>query len=479
MTEAPMMAYPLPEVPFILDTDASNLAVRAVLSQIQEGGEKVIAYFSRTLNKPEKQYCVTRKELLAIIKAVKHFHHYLYGRPFIICTDHSALRWLFNFREPEGQIARWIQKLQEYTFSIQHRAGPTHNNADSLSRRPCLKDMCHHCECLEAKQKTIETNCNHATKAATESVQLPRCRQVTFETIHSTAEWQQAQRADTDIQPIMLWMQESPERPGWESVASYSPITKMYWAQWKSLRVQNGILYRLWESPTEDDCVWQLVLPKRLQKEVFELLHNLPSSGHFGINKTVKRVQQRFYWPQSSRDIKKWCAACDLCASKKGPMKKPRARLQQYNVGAPMERIAMDVLGPLPESTTGNKYIIIIADYFTKWPEAFAIPNQEATTIANLLVREVVCRYGVPLELHSDQGRNFESTVFAEMCSLLGIGKTHTTPYHPQSDVMVEQLNRTLETQLSMFVQDHQKDWEVYLPILMMAYRTAIHDYKV
>ncbi|MCG8624913.1 MAG: DDE-type integrase/transposase/recombinase, partial [Proteobacteria bacterium] len=157
-------------------------------------------------------------------------------------------------------------------------------------------------------------------------------------------------------------------------------------------------------------------------------------------------------------------------------MKKPRARLQQYNVGAPMERIAMDVLGPLPESTTGNKYIVIIADYFTKWPEAFAIPNQEATTIANLLVREVVCRYGVPLELHSDQGRNFESTVFAEMCSLLGIGKTRTTPYHPQSDGMVERLNRTLETQLSMFVEDHQKDWDVYLPMLMMAYRTAIHD---
>ena len=100
------------------------------------------------------------------------------------------------FREPEGQIARWIQKLQEYTFSIQHRAGPTHNNADSLSRRPCLEDMCHHCERLEAKQETIETNCNQAAKAATESVQLPSCRQIiqdTFEMIHSTEQWQQAQ----------------------------------------------------------------------------------------------------------------------------------------------------------------------------------------------------------------------------------------------------------------------------------------------
>ena len=200
------MAYPLPEVPFILDTDASNLVVGAVLSQIQEGEEKVIAYFSRTLNKPEKQYCVTRKELLAIIKAVKHFHHYLYVRSFVIHTDHSALRWLLNFREPEGQIARWIQKLQEYTFSIQHRAGSTHNNADSLSRRPCLKDMCHHCECLETKQETIEMNGHHAAEAATRPVQVPGCRQViqdTFETIHSMEEWQQAQRADTDIHAVV------------------------------------------------------------------------------------------------------------------------------------------------------------------------------------------------------------------------------------------------------------------------------------
>ena len=136
----------------------------------------------------------------------------------------------------------------------------------------------------------------------------------------------------------------------------------------------------VWEYHTEDECVRQQVLPKRLQKEDFQLLRNLASLGHFGINKTVKQVQQRFYWPQSSQDIKKWCATCDLCASWKGPINKP---LQQYNIGALMERIAMDVLGPLPESTTGNKYIVIIANYFIKWPEAFAIPNQEATTIAN------------------------------------------------------------------------------------------------
>ena len=103
-----------------------------------------------------------------------------------------------------------------------------------------------------------------------------------------------------------------------------------------------------------------------------------------------------------------------------------------------MERLAIDVLGPLPVSDAGNKYLLIAADYFTKWPEAYPLPNQETVTVVEVLVTEFVCRFGVPLELHSDQGRNFESAVFAKMCNLLGIEKTRTTPLHPQSDGMVE-----------------------------------------
>ena len=95
--------------------------------------------------------------------------------------------------------------------------------------------------------------------------------------------------------------------------------------------------------------------------------------------------------------------------------------MHQYNVGAPSERIALDVLGPLPLSESGNKYLLLIADYFTKWPETYSLPNQEAITVAEVLVKEYICRFGVPLEIHSDQERNFESNVFQEMCSLLGI----------------------------------------------------------
>ncbi|GBN04797.1 Retrovirus-related Pol polyprotein from transposon 297 [Araneus ventricosus] len=142
--------YPRTDKEFILNTDASNEGIGAVLSQKIGNEECVIAYFSKSLGKPERNYCVTRKELLAIVKSIKHFHHYLYGRKFLLRTDHASLRWLLNFREPEGQIARWIQRLQEYDFEIQHRKGTSHGNADALSRRPS-KESCKHCTNAEKK----------------------------------------------------------------------------------------------------------------------------------------------------------------------------------------------------------------------------------------------------------------------------------------------------------------------------------------
>ncbi|GBO42330.1 Retrovirus-related Pol polyprotein from transposon 297, partial [Araneus ventricosus] len=146
----PVLTYPRTDKEFILDTDASNERIGAVLYQKIGNEECVIAYFSKSLGKPERDYCVTRKELLAIVKSIEHFHHYLYGRKFLLRTDHASLRWLLNFKEPEGQIARWIQRLQEYDFEIQHRKGTSRGNADALSRRPC-KESCKHCTNAEKK----------------------------------------------------------------------------------------------------------------------------------------------------------------------------------------------------------------------------------------------------------------------------------------------------------------------------------------
>jgi hypothetical protein len=141
-----------------------------------------------------------------------------------------------------------------------------------------------------------------------------------------------------------------------------------------------------------------------------------------------------------------------------------------------MERCALDIMGPITTTRNGNRYILVIGDYFTKWTEAFPLPNIEAETVAKVFVKEFVCRFGVCRQLHSDQGSNFESKLFAEVCRLLEIHKTRTTPFHPQSDGMIERFNRTLGAMLASTVAQFGEDWDEILPFVMMAYRSSRHD---
>uniref|UniRef100_A0A8C0XU21 Integrase catalytic domain-containing protein n=1 Tax=Cyprinus carpio carpio TaxID=630221 RepID=A0A8C0XU21_CYPCA len=184
----------------------------------------------------------------------------------------------------------------------------------------------------------------------------------------------------------------------------------------------------------------------------------------------------RFYWLGWFGDVKRWCRECVDCGSRKAVGKQWRAPLQSVVTSRPYERVAVDILGPLPETPKENKYIVVIGDYFSRWTEAFPLPNQEAETVAKLLVEQWVCRFGAPRIIHTDQGRNFESRLFKEVCQLLNIYKTRTSPYHPQSDGMVERFNRTLASMLSLFVDDNQANWDILLPYVMMAYRSSVHS---
>ena len=242
------------------------------------------------------------------------------------------------------------------------------------------------------------------------------------------------------------------------------------------MSLRNGVLCQWWESEAGDEVRWQFVLPSNLRDDTFHEIHTMETAGHLGVNKTLERVKERFYWPGCTKDVKDWCRECDLCASRERPTHTPQVPLRTYNVGTPLERVALDILGPLPDSDRGNKYVLIIGDYFSKWTEAYVIPNQETTTVARVLVEEFVARCGIPRQIHSDQGRNFESKVFQEMCKLPGMDKTRTTRLHPQSDGMVERFNQTTEGMLSKFVTENQRDWDSHLPILMMAHRSSVHE---
>lgn len=142
LVTAPCLSYPRPDGLFVLDTDASDHAVGAVLSQVQDGKETVICYASHVLLKPQRKYCTTRKELLAVVKFCRHFRHYLLGRRFMVRTDHNSLVWLMRFKHIEGQLARWLEELAQFDMEILHRPGKKHTNADALSRIPDDGPIC-------------------------------------------------------------------------------------------------------------------------------------------------------------------------------------------------------------------------------------------------------------------------------------------------------------------------------------------------
>ena len=247
-----MLGYPRPEGKLILDTDASSHAVGAVLSQEQDGVERVLTYYSQTLKRAERQYCVTRKEVLAVVKGIHQFHVYLYGCRFTIRTDHTALKWLLNFRYPEGQVARWLQQLQEYDFEIQHRPGKSHSNADTLSRRPCLSQSCRHCDRMESKEHTAlqinQTSDTVKKSSMTSGAIAPDLFHVSVVSLDSVPSMQQggqfesaaemsaAKEQDPDIGPLLSWLNHN-DRPPWSTVAPCSETFKCYWAKWDSLHL--------------------------------------------------------------------------------------------------------------------------------------------------------------------------------------------------------------------------------------------------
>ena len=203
------------------------------------------------------------------------------------------------------------------------------------------------------------------------------------------------QEADMDIQPVLQWV-EMQSRPPWEEVAPLSTATKGLWAKFQALRLTEGVLQRAWKDPATGELRWQLVVPRAERLTVLKVVHGATGAGHFGVTKTLRRLRQSFYWGQFRRDVEDFCRRCDSCTAKKGPPEQSHAQLQQFPVGAPMERVGVDIVSPLAVTDSGNRYVLSVMDYFTKWPEAYALPDQEAETVAEALLEGMVCRFGTP-----------------------------------------------------------------------------------
>jgi len=213
-----------------------------------------------------------------------------------------------------------------------------------------------------------------------------------------------------------------------------------------------------------------------LRKQVEPILYNLHkdmSGSHLGTDAVIRKIKDRYYWPQMGEDVKEYIRTCDTC-QRRGTQHR-REELIPIKVQGPFHRIGIDIKGPLPVTSSGNRYIIVAMDYFTKWPEARAIPNMRAETVAKFIYEEIICRHGVLQEILSDRGMSFVNKIIDELCQNYQTKHRLTSAYRPQTNGMVERFNRTLGECIAKLIQDDNKEWDQFVTAVLLAYRTKRH----
>lgn len=417
--------------PFYIHTDASNFGIGAVLTQRDEDNkERVISYLSRTQSKAERKYTVTEKECLAVVWAIGKLRHYIYRKKFYVITDHAALKWLMNIKDPNGRLSRWGLKLQELEMEVIHRAGALHRDADAMSR---------------IDEENI-------------------IRKIRTDNNQQYEEVKVAQRRNEELRPIILYLKTQ------ELIDKNEEKNAIIIMESSAYELIDGLLYRVLPINKTKKEEIRLVIPSTMKEQILRDFHNAKMSGHFGINKTYFKIRERYYWKNMYKDVKQWVSQCFTCNARKGRPDSKIGEMMTFSSKERMELLSVDIVGRLPKTFKGNKYILVCTDHFSRWVEAFPIKDDSMITIAKKIVEEVICRYGVPKKILSDKGTNFTGSLITQIMEQMGIQKITTTAYHPQTNGVVERFNKTFKDMLAMYTSTHLKDWDNYIPYLLFAY---------
>jgi hypothetical protein len=449
LTRTPVLIHPDPTFPYCIHTDASGFATSAVLSQDQGQGRLPVEFTSRKMNDAETRYAVHEQELLAIVRAVEEWGHYLIGSsfPVHIFTDHASLQFLNTQPDLTARQARWVEKLAEHELLIEHLPGTENRVADALSRRADYAQTA--AEAAAAKESTVRPARLKLTLATSTAAQLSQERPV--ETV-------------VDASPLLHDIKDAAVR----DPAYQMTISK---AAHAGLTVEDGLLYspdrRLY---VPDDAA----LKRRLLRE----LHDAPTGGHLGMIKTGKKVADLFYWYGMQHDIEDYVRGCVTCARSKPSQLSPAGKLQPLPIPQRCwETISVDFIGPLPKTKGDHfNFVLMVVDKFSKL--VHYVPCYQSITAegsAKLVWSEVIRHHGVPSSIISDRDPRFTSDLWRELWRIMGTDLRMSTSYHPQSNGQTERANRVLEEALRAFVNNHRDDWDQFLAPLEFAVNSSVH----
>ena len=455
-----VLALPRVGLKYSVDTDASNGQIGAALFQTHEDGErKPIGFWSRTLHAAERNYGVPEKEWLAVVWALTTLRPYLQGEKFTVHTDQSSLRWLMEITDPSGRLMRWRLRLSEFDFVVKYKKGLLNMQADALSRLPTdgvtQVEFDEEIPCYTVDEQIGEADEEEdfiesdyadgdellAIHGAVPSVEM--MQPITRE------ELIQEQTADHYCQSILSELNRGKPLPFMED--------------------DTGVLVR---TVTRNA---QMVVPEKLRLRVLYYGHYALLAGAPGGRKLYTTLRRDYYWPSLAIDCYRTVRNCAECARNRIKLRKNSSKMRLFPAKAPLESIAMDILGELIRTPRGNRYLLVMVDRYSKLVRTVPLKKITAYSVAHAFVHYWIFAYGVPIDVLSDNGGQFVSKFFGDVCRIVGTKLRFTTTYHPQANGQVERFNRTILAALRHYISDHPKDWDLFTDALTFAYNTQVH----
>lgn len=403
--------------------DASPVGLGTVLLQFKQSGPQVIAYASRSLTATEKRYAQTEKEALALVWAIERFHYYIFGKEFELVTDHKPLEIIFGPRsKPCARIERWVLRIQSYKYKVIYKPGKS-NIADPLSRLVEWEKV------SEPNSDTyIQWIISHAEPKAIKIEQI---------------------ELESSLDEIIQLVKKAIFEEEWDdSISEFKKIET-------ELCFSNNILLR----------GTRIVLPASLQAKALELGHE----GHPGMTIMKKRLRSKVWWPKMDSQIEKFVKQCQGCTLVGAPNAPEPLRSTELP-SKPWQHIAIDFCGPLP---SGHNLFVIV-DYYSRFVEVEIMGKIDSNQAISKL-KIIFARFGLPISITADNGRQFVSAEFKNFCETNNIKLISTTPYWPQQNGEVERQNRSLLKRLAIS-QEMKRDWKEDLNQYLLMYRSTPHS---